>query len=145
VRKNRTVGFTLLEVVISIFVLAAAATVFFSFMPAALKTGKMVGNHQQATSLVQHKIDQLRGVGYGRLTFTELRDAGIIDSTPTASPFSFRDVDGLGAIYANSTATITVTDFDAQVKEVTVVLTWTGSAFQQGNGTITARALIARG
>jgi hypothetical protein len=93
---------------------------------------------------VQHKIDQCRGVGYGRLTFTELRNGGIIDATPTASPFSFKTVDGLTAIFPNTVATITITDFSADIKQVTVELTWTGSPNRQGNGTMSATALIAR-
>ena len=145
VPKRSKAGFTLLEAVIAIFVLGATATVFFAFLPTAIKTGKMVGNHQQASSLIQHKIDQLRGVGYGRLTYTELADAGIIDPAPTTSPYSFAQVDGLGEIYITPVATVTVEDYNTQVKQVTVTLTWTGSHAQQGNGSLTTRALIAKG
>ncbi len=144
-RRRAHVGFTLLEVVIAIFVLSSAATVFFAFLPSALKTGKMVGNHQQAASLVQHKIDQLRGVGYGRLTYVELRDAGIIDPGTTTLPYTFKQVDGLDDIYVTPAATIQIVDYDTQTKRVTVTLTWTGSHAQQGNGNITASALIAKG
>jgi type II secretory pathway pseudopilin PulG len=143
--RRRNAGFTLLEAVIAIFVLAATATVFFAMLPTAVKTGKMVGNHQQAASLVQHKIDQMRGIGYGRLTYTEMRDAGVIDSAPATSPYSFKAVDGLDEIYVTPTATITVSDYSTEVRQVTVTLTWTGSHAQQGNGTLTARALIGKG
>lgn len=118
--------------------------VLFGLMPTAMKTGKMVGNHQQAASLVQHKIDQLRGVGWGRLNHTEMVNAGIIDATPGASPYSFVLVDGIDGMYVEAVATITVEDFSPQVKKVTVTLTWTGSAQRQGNGTLTASALIAK-
>jgi type II secretory pathway pseudopilin PulG len=142
---RRRKGFTLLEAVLAIFVLAATATVFFAMLPTAVKTGKMVGNHQQAASLVQHKIDQLRGIGYGRLTYNEMRDAGVIDSDAIASPFTFETVDGLDAIFVEPNATIAIEDFSTEVKQVTVTLTWTGSHAQQGNGTLTARALIGKG
>jgi len=118
--------------------------VLFGLMPTAMKTGKMVGNHQQAASLVQHKIDQLRGVGWGRLNHTEMVNAGIIDANPGASPYSFVLVDGIHGMYVEAVATITVEDFSPQVKKVTVTLTWTGSAQRQGNGTLTASALIAK-
>lgn len=142
--RRANVGFTLLEVVIAIFVLSAAATIFFAFLPTALKTGKMVGNHQQASSLVQHKIDQLRGVGYGRLNYVELRDAGIIDSSAVTSPYKFKEVDGLSSIYVTPDATIAITDFDAQTRKVVVTLKWTGSHYRQGNGEIQATALITK-
>ena len=142
-RQSRA-GFSLVEVMVSLFIVAIGAVMYYALIPMSFKTGKMVGNYQQASSLVQHKIDQGRGVGYGRLTFTELRNAGIIDASPTASPFSFTTVDGLTAIYPNAVATITITDFSASIKQVTVSLTWTGSPSRQGNGSMSATALIAR-
>ncbi len=145
VQRRRHSGFTLLEVAIAIFVLAATATIFAAYLPAALKTGKMVGNHQQASSLVQHKVDQLRGVGYGRLTYVELRDAGIIDSSPITSPYSFVTADGLDPMFVNVVGTVKVEDFTADIRKVTVTLTWTGSAAHQGDGTMSAQALIAKG
>ena len=143
-RRRRRSGFTLVEVLISVAIFGAAATILFGLMPTALKTGKMVGNHQQAASLVQHKIDQLRGVGWGRLNYTEMRSAGIVDATPGASPYSFVLVDGIEELYVEAVATISIEDFSPQVKKVTVTLTWTGSARRQGNGTLTASALIAK-
>jgi prepilin-type N-terminal cleavage/methylation domain-containing protein len=144
-RKRSNAGFTLLEVAIAIFVLAATATIFVGYLPTAMKTGKMVGNHQQASSLVQHKVDQLRGVGYGRLTYVELRDAGIIDEAPTTSPYNFKQVDGLPSFFVNPVATVKVEDYTADIRKVTVTLTWTGSAAHQGDGTMQAMALIAKG
>jgi type II secretory pathway pseudopilin PulG len=144
-RRRRSSGFTLLEAVIAIFVLGATATVFFAMVPTATKTGKMVGNHQQAASLVQHKIDQLRGIGYGRLTYSEMRDAGVIDPAPGASPYSFKTVDGLDDIYITPDATITIEDYSTEIKLVTVTLKWTGSHAQQGNGALSAKALIGKG
>jgi len=144
-RARKTRGNTLVEVVISIFIVAGAALVFSALIPPAVKTEKMVGNYQQATSLVQHKIDQLRAVGWGRLNYSELKDAGIVDASPTASPFEFDQVDELDTIYANPVGTIAVTDYSATVRKVTVTLTWSGSHAQQGNGSLTVEAFIARG
>lgn len=143
-RKKPNAGFSLVEVVIGIFILAMTATIFGALVPSALKTGKMMGNHQQAASLVQHKVDQLRGVGYGRLTYAELKNAGIVDSSPTGSPYSFKTVDGLASLFVGVTGTVEVADAGANVRRVTVTITWTGSPMKQGNGTVTATALIAR-
>jgi hypothetical protein len=125
-------------------IVAASAGVFFALLPMSFKTGKMVGSHQQAASLIQHKVDQMRGVGYGRLTYAELRDAGIIDATPSTPPYSFKTVDGLTSIYSVPTATIQITDYSTNVKQVRVNLVWTGSSMKQGRGDLAITALIAR-
>lgn len=143
-RRRKRGGFTFVETVVGIFLVALTATMYYALLPMAFKTGKMVGNTNQASSLVQHKVDQLRGVGWGRLNYTELSNAGIIDAAPSTSPFSFKTVDGLSSIYPNAVATILVEDFNSEIKKVTVTLTWSGSANKQGNGTLTACALIAK-
>lgn len=139
----RRKGFSLVEVIIAIFLIALGATILGAIFPLASKSGKMVGNHEQAASIVQHKIDQLRGVGYGRLTWSELYDAGIIDSK-TTQPYEFTGVDELAKIYPNPKGTIEISNFSSNIKKVTVSLVWTGSAYKQGNGSITATALIAK-
>ena len=144
-RRSKKQGFTLVEAAIAMMIVAAAAGVFFALMPMSFKTGKMVGSYQQASSLLQHKVDQMRGVGYGRLTYDELRDAGIIDSSPSSQPYSFKSVDGLNSIYSVPTATIRITDYSTSIKRVTVTLVWTGSSMQQGRGDMTVTALIAKG
>lgn len=143
--RRRKLGFTLVEVMVSMMILTASSIIFFALLPMSFKTGKMVGCYQQASSLVQHKIDQMRGVGYGRLNYTELANAGIIDASPTSAPFSFKGVDGLDSIYVGPVATIQISDFSANVKQVTVSLVWSGSAMKQGQGDMTVTALIAKG
>lgn len=117
---------------------------FSALIPPAVKSERMMSSHQQATSLIQHKIDQLRGVGWGRLTYNELRDAEIIDASPTASPFRWDATDNLTTYYRAATGTITVENFDTSVKRVTVTLTWTGASARQGNGTLSVVTLIAK-
>lgn len=142
--SRRRRGFSLVEVMVSIFLVAATGAVFYGLAPMAARTGKMVGNYQQAASMVQHKVDQLRGVGFGRLTYSELRNAGIVDTLPNTSPYRFNTVDSLTSLFPAATGTITVTDYNANVKQVVVTLTWTGSPVRQGNGSLSVTALIPR-
>ena len=142
--RRRRAGFSLVEVMIAMFMVAAGATMFFAMMPMASRTGKMVGNYQQAASVVQHKVDQLRGVGYGRLTYAELLAAGVIDASPAVPPYSYKTVDGVSSMYPQSTATINIADHTSVIKRVTVTLTWTGSPAKPGNGTLTTVALVAK-
>ena len=127
-----------------IFIISITAGIFFALLPTAAKSGKMVGNSNQASSLLQHKIDQLRGVGYGRLTYKELSNAGIIDASPAASPYSFVGVDGMSQLYKNPVATVTIADYNTEIKQVTVTITWSGVGVKQSNGTLVAAALIAK-
>ena len=142
---SRRRGFSLVEATVGIFIMAICASIMYVTLPMSSKTGKMVGNANQASSLVQHKIDQLRGVGYGRLTFKELSNAGIIDATPATSPYSFVGVDGLAAIYNNPVATINITQFNSEISQVTVQLSWSGNGNQPSSGSLVASALIAKG
>ena len=129
---------------VSLFVVSMGAIMYTAMLPMAAKGSRMVGNYQQASSLVQHKIDQLRAVGYGRLDYTDLLAAlDIIDAAPTSSPYSFTTIDTLSSIYPNATGTIAISDFSTNVKQVTVTLTWTGSALKQDTGSLSAVALIA--
>src|SRR5207248_526185 len=110
----------------------------------AAKGSRMVGNYQQASSIVQHKIDQLRAVGYGRLDSANLHAAlDIVDASPTNSPYSFTTVDNLASIYPGATGTIAVSDYSSHIKQVTVTLTWSGSPVKQDVGSLSAVALIA--
>jgi prepilin-type N-terminal cleavage/methylation domain-containing protein len=143
-RIRRKPGYTLIEVLVSLFVVSMGAIMYTSMLPMAAKGSRMVGNYQQASSLVQHKIDQLRAVGYGRLDYTDLlASLDIIDAAPTSSPYSFTTVDGLSSIYPGATGTIAISTYAANIKQVTVTLTWAGSPLKQDTGSISAVALIA--
>lgn len=143
-RRSRLSGFSLIEVLVSIFLIALGGAIFGSLIPSAVRSGRMVANHHQAASLVQHKIDQLRAVGYGRLNYTELVEAGIIDESPDTQPFTFKNVDQLTEFYRDPVATITIHDLNATIKQVTVTLSWSGIA-GRGENTVQITTLIARG
>jgi prepilin-type N-terminal cleavage/methylation domain-containing protein len=142
---QRKLGYTLIEVLVSLFVISMGAIMYTAMLPMAAKGSRMVGNYQQASSLVQHKIDQLRAVGYGRLDFTNLRSSlDIIDATPTTSPYSFTTIDNLSSIYPGATGTIAISDYSSTIKQVIVTLSWTSSPLKQDKGSLSAVALIAK-
>jgi prepilin-type N-terminal cleavage/methylation domain-containing protein len=143
-RSHGRRGFTWIEVLAAIFVTGITALIFSACFPMAARSQEMVADQQQALGLIQHKIDQLRAIGWGRLTYTEMRDAGIIDSSPSSGTFRFTQTDGVVAIYQNGTGTISVSDFATNIRAVTVTVSWTGSAARQGNGSLSVTALIAR-
>jgi hypothetical protein len=88
----------------------------------------MSGSYSQAISEVQHKVDQLRAVGYGRLTYTDLKAASIIDASPKASPYRFEAEDGLSTVLWDPIGTIAVSDVSTDLRQVTITLTWRRSS-----------------
>jgi len=142
-RHIRRRAFTLVEVIVAVFLLAMAVLMFGAFYPSASRASRMSGNHSQAISEVQHKVDQLRAVGYGRLNYSELRAAGIIDAEPGASPFRFDSVDGLAALLPNPVGTLSVSYPATDLAQVTVRLTWTGAPSKAMEGMHEVTILIA--
>ena len=152
--KNNIVGFTLIEVMVSVFILSAIALMFAVTIPAAKKAAYMNGQYAQAASLCQHKIDELRAIGPGRMdSAQELRDAQVIDTTPTSSPYSFTALDNLDNHLNDPTQdlhmpsatgrlTITQNAKFADAMDATVTITWKPASHQAHTSTISLSATI---
>lgn len=117
-------GFSLLDAAAGIYLLVSIVLIFAACYPTAHKTSRMNGSYSQAVSAVQHKVDQLRAVGYGRLTPVELRSAGIIDAPVGGQPYRFEGVDNIAASLWAPVATITIADVGPNTRRVTVRLEW---------------------
>jgi len=122
VRSRR--GFSLLDAAAGIYLLVSVVLIFAACYPTAQRTSRMNGSYSQAVSAVQHKIDQLRAVGYGRLTSGELRNAGIIDAPVAGQPFHFEGVDNLSAGLWAPAGTVTIASAGPNTRLVTVRLEW---------------------
>lgn len=135
-------GFALLEVMIALGVFVILTLVFAACVPVAKKTAKMNGQYSQALSLCQHKIDQLRAVGYGRINYEELSDARIVDDSPNSAPYSFLEVDDVSEYLTHPTATVTVEELTTDVVRVTATVTWTNTAYESKESSATLTAII---
>lgn len=141
-RSRQRRGYTLIEVAVAVFLMAMAVLTFSALYPTAAKSSRMSGNYAQATSAVQHKIDQLRAVGYGRLTYTELRSAGVIDASPTSVPFRFEAVDDLAQDLPTPVGTIALADASTDVIAATVRLQWGADSLKPMGGVHEVTVLI---
>jgi type II secretory pathway pseudopilin PulG len=149
IRRGPARGFTLVEAMISLFVFGLVTVIFASSLIVGKSASTMNGQYAQAISLGQHKIDQLRVMGYGKLTYIELQDADRVDATPTTQPYSFVGVDQVATCLPNPTAQLWIADaagsYDStRVKLVTVIITWKASPRRTTNSTLTLRAYIAK-
>lgn len=117
-------GFSLVDTAIATVVMGFGVLIFAGFYPTAARCSRMSGSYSQAISEVQHKVDQLRAMGYGRLTYTELKNAGVIDSAPSTSPYRFEAKDDLGTVLWDPIGTIAITDAGTDLRQVVITLTW---------------------
>jgi prepilin-type N-terminal cleavage/methylation domain-containing protein len=143
-------GFTLVEVVMSLVVFSLLVVIFAACVPLSQQSSSANGQYSQAMSLCQHKIDQCRAIGWGRLNYTELKNAGIIDTAPTTSPFTFEDVDTVTTFLPQATATLKVEDLSQTIggttvtyTKVTVTITWKNLTYKTKTSTATAAGYIA--
>lgn len=167
-RRVRSRGFTLIEVCLALIVFLMMTLVFAAVFPVALSAAKTSDNYAQAAQIAQHKIDQMRAVGYSGLNYNGLLSSALIDPVPSppgqTQTYHFENIDNLisnggntGYFPPGSTGTITVRDYAAYaasqnaggylppagtVDYVTVTLTWTGAGTQ--SGTYSASAMIVQ-
>ncbi|MGB9620187.1 MAG: type IV pilus modification PilV family protein [Armatimonadota bacterium] len=141
-RRRFDRGFTLVEVVLSLIVFVVLTLIFAASVPIAHRTAKMNGQYSQALSLCQHKIDQLRAVGYGRINYDELSDAGIIDDSPTTPPFSFVGVDQVATYLPQPAATLSLSYGTGEIT-ATATVTWKSNPHQNRMSRVSLSAVIA--
>lgn len=143
-KTTRTRGITWIEMLIAMFMVGVTTAGFAQLLTAAARAQTVAITTQSTSSMVQHKLDQLRALGYGRLTYSELQNAGVIDSAPTQPPYSFTQVDDLASVHAGCQGRIDVQDFSPNVRRVQVQITWTTDNGSRQDGSELFDALIAR-
>lgn len=128
-RRRRATGFTLAEVVLSIFLLAVVAVVFGALYPASQRIGG--GSKWRATALMlaERRMEAVKLLGYGNLTYDGLRAYRLIDASPTTSPFSFTHTDDArnespSRLLPQGTGEIVIEDAAWDVKRVIVRVSW---------------------
>lgn len=127
---------------ISLGVFSLLIVIFATSVPLAKKSSQVNGQYAQAISLCQHKIDQMRAVGYGRITYTELSDAGIVDDSPSTLPFSFVGVDDVESYLPQPTATVNVQYNGTDKVTVTATITWKNTTYESKTSTVSLSAII---
>jgi hypothetical protein len=117
-------GFSLLDAAGGMFILGWVVLIFVAAYPSSHRAARAVADETQVISIAQHKIDQLRAVGFGRLTYTELKNAGIIQSSPTTAPYRFETADSLTGLWSPVGTINCYTTTDPKVTRVVVHIDW---------------------
>lgn len=110
VRLNRrTNGFTLIEALITIFIIGIAFLLYYSAMRNTYLS-RDARDEEIALHIAAGKMEDLRAGGYAAL--------------PSSGSFSDSQLSSL----PSSAASMTIADYNAQTKEVTVTVSWTEPA-----------------
>jgi type II secretory pathway pseudopilin PulG len=160
--RKQAHGFTLMEVAMALAVFIMMTVMFAAVFPMVARGSQFSGNYSQAAMLAEHKVDQIRSLGFAKLDYNGLNAQGVIDSMTTPpsglpATYTFTGVDNLvtsgsttGFFPPGSVGTITVQDYSAfnpsagiaagQVDYVTITITWPASAVS--GGTYSTSAMV---
>lgn len=117
-------GAGLVDVIATIALLSAVGVVFATTFSAGYSCLGQAREYKIAASIAQQKIEQLRSMNYESLNYSLLHSAGVIDSSPTVSPYSFTQVDNVGSQLCMGTGTLEIVDVSSDVKQVRVIVNW---------------------
>lgn len=118
-------GFGLTDAIASIMLLAIVGAVFAALFPSSFSCSAQAREYKLATAIAQRKMEQLRALEYESLTQPVLRAGGMIDESPTISPYSFTVVDRVSEQLPGGTGTITISSTASDQRCVRVTVQWT--------------------
>jgi len=93
----RRAGFTLVEMMIAVFVFWMMIALFGAMLPIAGQGGRSSGSYAQAALLAQHKIDQVRQGGFNKLNGAQMANMGVVDADANGAPVTAAVPPGLPA------------------------------------------------
>lgn len=121
--KRLTSGFTLVEILLTLGIIAVALAVYTTTVYSVFLTRD--AKHQEiAVRIANNELEGLRALGYAAL--------------PASGSFSDSQLSSL----AGSSATVSVTDFNAKTKKVTVTVSWQEPG--KGGRVVTLSTLITK-
>ena len=136
IRSKKGIG--LIDLMITLFLLATAGAIFSAAFPTALSASRQGREYKMATAIAQRKMEQLRSVGYESLTQPLLASASVIDSNSSASPYTFTSVDSLASQITSGTGTLSIIDISPGLKRVRITITWLSNSNEQRSIQVTS-------
>jgi len=153
-RRTKSSGYTLIEIVFALFLLATGAVVTTAALPIANTDRARADMLNKAVGLTQKEVEAIRGLGYANANASQLYFYNLIDSTTPLSNFpstsstatySFTQSDSSAndspaTLLPGCTATVTVTQADIDLISISVTVTWNeqGTTRTYSDGTLIA-------
>lgn len=123
--KNKQEGFTIIELLFSL-ALVAVMLVLYQVSLNTLKLNEVVRDREIALRIAQNKMEELRNTSY--------------NSLPSSGTFA----DSLLTSLPSSSGNITVSDYDENIKQVSVIVQWHRPG-TQSTSNVTLTTLIVSG
>jgi Tfp pilus assembly protein PilV len=124
-------GHSLVETLMSVFMVGCIGTVLASAMPVATIGRSKAQFNQTATNFAQKQIEAIRAEGYPNINPAKLTALGLIDSetSVSANTYSCNNTDSavgddVPDILPGGQATVTIEQVDLELKRITVNVTW---------------------
>lgn len=121
----------MIETLIALFVAVSCAAIVGATMPAATASRARADLSNRAVGVAQKELESIRSVGYPNVTPAALLSRGYIDSvTPvTTNTYSFTNSDGaqtdsVAQLLPSGTGTVKIEDVEAELRRVTVTVSW---------------------
>ena len=121
-RKRRSAGFTLIEIMLAVFVLALTGLVFAATVPTSQISRIKAAHTTYAINLAKQTIEEKQSAGY----------AGLVSGTDEVT---------IPADLPGGSQRTTITQYSTNVKKVEATIVWSG--YRQVGGTITLTTLIS--
>lgn len=146
-RKTTGNGFSLIEVLFAVFLVALCAVIVAASMPLANKARIRSDQYNKALNLAQKQLEAIRGKGYANATSAQLYSLGLIDSTTSVATntYSFTNsdstaLDNPALILPSGTGTVLVEQADLDLRRIVVTVNWVdrGTSRQVQLGTLVA-------
>ena len=129
-RKNR--GLSVVEAMLSVFMVASAGAILASAMPVATVSRTKANYMNKAANFAAKEIELMKAQTYPNLSAAKLLAADCIDSTtPVASnTYSCNSTDAavgdrVTDILPNGTATVKLEQVDIELRRITLTVSWT--------------------
>ena len=94
-RPSRRTAFTLVELMLALFVFGMILVLFGAIFPVATRAGHVGAHYSEATFLAQHKIDQFRNIGSTKIDGASLAGQSLIDTNSDGTPRTVPNPAGL--------------------------------------------------
>ncbi len=124
-------GFSLIEVLIAIFLVVTCMLIVVSTMPISTASRAKADLSSKAIGLAQKQLEALKGVGYPNLTPSQLFAKGLIDSSSAVetNTYSFTGADGAAndspaMVLPAGTGRVTIEQVDLDLRRVTITITY---------------------
>jgi len=124
-------GFSLIEVLIAVFVVSLCAVVVAATMPTANRSRRKADLTSKAVGLAQKQVEAIRGLGYANATASQLQTYGLIDSVSPVSTdtYSFTNsdsarLDNPSRVLPSGVGRVKIEQADIDLRRITVTVTW---------------------